>query len=100
MYSYFAVIKTNFNATPMSLSFTAENPTEALKQMCKACNCTTTNELAEYDLLEVVGKDKYRPVAAKIGSDIHKPTATPTPAVITGEKEYIPYTLATHEDIV
>lgn len=101
MLHYFAVIKIRPDASPMKATFIANDVTDALKEMCRVANCTTTNEIAEYDLLQVMSNNKYKEVASKIGNEIRKrPIETSAPVLEEEEKQYIPYTLATHEDKV
>lgn len=103
MTNYFAVIKLRrMPDYPMKLSFVAENLTDAMKEMKRSCHCTADSEISEYELYEVLDKDKYRPVASK-GAEIarnHNPTLPLLPAplpkvVATPPNAYRPYKLST-----
>lgn len=102
MQHYFAVIKLSPTSTPMKAAFIASDVNDALKEMCRVVRCTTTTEIAEYDLLEVLGDNKYREVASKIGNEFRQPKVMLPPPlgedIDDTETVYVPYMLETHED--
>lgn len=70
MNNYLAVVKVTKNATPMKIAFCAEDHKQALAELARATFVSTTMELHEYDLMEVV-RQGYIPVAAKISSETY-----------------------------
>lgn len=67
---YLAVVKKKRGDVPQKYTFAANDNRDALVKLAAACNVSTTMELDEYDLLEIVqGGGGYKPVAAKINSE-------------------------------
>jgi hypothetical protein len=114
MADYFAVIRLVRNDTPMRAEFSAQDVAGAMKELLRACGCTSSNELKEFELYEVLRSQAglvggYRPVASRI-APANVSTATgvlpaitaPTTAVLElekleqkmlSEKAYTPYSL-------
>lgn len=65
--NYFAIVRLIRNPDSMKLSFSAQDSSAAMKEMLRGCKCTSTNELKEFELFEVVTEGTkvvgYRPVA-------------------------------------
>lgn len=102
MNRYFAVIKMKSYSTPASTSFDAPDTGLALRKMMEVVGVSSTMEIDEYELLEVVGKD-YKRVACKgpTRSTPPRPATvvgrlipeTPEPLLTLEETEYTPFTV-------
>lgn len=104
MGQYLAIAKRTPDSSAVKIGFEAINTTTAIMEMVRALGCRSTAEIAEYDLLEVIGKDQYRACAAKMGKDKYPVTGvvlnkeekevTPKVAdVVLAETTYKPYTV-------
>ncbi len=75
--SYYALVKLSPQGTGMQLYFRARGTSEALNIMCQRAKVKGTEDIAEYELFEVVGTRKYRSVAMKPGPGRKKVEFTP-----------------------
>lgn len=102
---FLAVVKKTKGASPAKCTFAANSEREALAEMAKIFNVSTTMELDEYDLMEIMTGGVYKPVASKINNETFAyrshlrdnskiETVTPTTLPVTTEKKYTPYRLA------
>lgn len=115
---YYAVVKLHRNPSPASVTFEADDSDDAVKVMCKSLGCASTSEMLEFDLLQIVGPQHYRPIASRaakaaLGSPEERKAsyravldgaanvssqqllALPPPTLATSvfEREYKPYSL-------
>lgn len=98
MAKYFAVIKLSSKNLPQKMTFNAEGVSEAIKEMTKLAGVSSTINIAEFDLMEVLGNDTYRPAAIKNPREVKmRARVYPdvevliSPVVPTGETTYAPY---------
>lgn len=104
MPDYYAVFKQQGSALPSTLSYEATGVAEAINYMIKQARVASTQDFAEFEIMEVVGTRKYRPVAIKEapkGAKVSNKTAPATKVetapvqkelLPTEERDYIPYT--------
>lgn len=101
MTQYFAVFKTNGAAMASTLSYDAPGVNEAIQKMVSEARCESTAGLSEFEIYEVVGLRKYKPVASRLpsikksaprvmGEEKPKPVVEEEPAVV-GEVAYVAY---------
>lgn len=102
MPKYHAVFKKEGSATPLTVLLTAASVTDAIIEMCTAAGVSGTTSITEFEILEVLGSDKYARVAMK-PARVHKsaeqriaahqaPVTPPAPAGEITEQKYTPYT--------
>lgn len=99
MPNYLAVAKVSKSGTPQKYMYVAANPIDAVKEMVRACHCTSSLEIYEYDILEIIEGGKYIPVSAKINNDTIEfrskdPVVAEEVIIVTPEDCYDPYQLA------
>lgn len=98
MPDYVAYFKLNGSSQPHKALFAAENVPGSIRAMSKAANVSSTIEIAEFEILQIIGKDKYVSVACKNPSEkklgqrqlAKEPLLLPAPAT-TLEAEYEAY---------
>lgn len=89
MPKYHASVKRHGDSVPQRVMLDAEHIGKAIELMCAACSVKSTGDLAEFEILEVVGEDNYRIAARKIASQYKPPvTVTIPPVVVTKEESY------------
>ena len=92
--SYYAVVKRPSYAKPIQIWLEAYTISAAIDTMYFQCGAEKPEDVTEYELYEVVGKDRYRPVAGKpaSGSNLPVPLAAATvEEVVFTEKVYKSY---------
>lgn len=95
---YHAVVKKHEGSAPQRMVFTAKDVPSALTTMAKLWHVHSTSDLHEFEILEVLGNNKYRQVAMKPGSKtkphIKVPIVDDEPEPdVYEEAEYISYRL-------
>jgi hypothetical protein len=69
---YLAVVKKKRGDTPQKYTFAAKDHRDALVVLAHACLVSSTMELDEFDLMEIIqGGGGYKPVAAKINHETY-----------------------------
>lgn len=63
---YLATVKRPAYSKPVVLRFNAEDDRSAVERMYSLVAATKPSDIVEYDLMEELGGDRYRPVAAKV----------------------------------
>lgn len=63
---YYATFRKNGERIPSSMTFRADNPTEAISTMCTNLGVMGTMSLEEFEILEVLGNNKYASAAIKV----------------------------------
>ena len=63
---YHAAFRKNGERIPSSMTFRADNPTEAISTMCKNLGVMGTMSLEEFEILEVLGNNRYASAAIKV----------------------------------
>lgn len=110
--NYHAVFRREGEKIPSSVEFMADNPTDAINVMCDKIGVHSTNSVAEFQILEVLGPNRFAEAAIKVAKSrsvgeriarvsaarearpaISSTVETKTePAKPVSEKKYIPYT--------
>lgn len=99
MPNYLAVAKLSKNSVAQKYMYVAADPIDAVRELVRACHCTSSLEIYEYDILEILEGGRYIPVSAKINSDVinfrsQEPATVEEAVVIPKEDSYDPYQLA------
>lgn len=68
MPQYYAVFRTTGAACASTLSYDAAGVNDAIERMVKEARCESTAGLSEFEILEVIGLRKYKPVASRLPS--------------------------------
>lgn len=92
---YFATARKEGYPKPFSLHFNADNPMEAIKELCKAADAHDTSGLVEFEILEVLANNQYRIAASKSARKERIPieVAETDKVISTEENTYTPYSV-------
>lgn len=90
MKKYFGVIKRDNASSPYRLNLEAKSLGDALDDMFYYVGAERQDQVEEYELYEVIGNNKYVPVASKIRST-KTPSTALVPAKPTGVRYYTSY---------
>ncbi len=66
---YFAVVRKQGDIRPVSFNLAAMSLREALDDMCYYAGVEDLDSIEEYELLQIIGLNKYVPVSLKIKSN-------------------------------
>lgn len=86
---YMAIVRKAGHTKSLKLLFKAPSTGGAIDKMYSSVEAGKAEDIEEYELMEMVGKDTYMPVAYKGPSKVSK-EQTVLPSVI--RTTYIPYT--------
>lgn len=89
---FLGIVKATGNSSPTRYMYGDEDYMSAIQKMCKLVGVTSTADIYEYDLFEVV-TGGYRVVAQKIGTKVETRAALPPPPKDVGEGTYTPYSV-------
>lgn len=69
---YYCLFRRTGEKIPSTMTLEANDPSDAIAEMCNRLGVFSTTSIAEFEILEVLGDNKYAPAAQKF--------ATGTPA--------------------
>lgn len=64
--TYMAIVKLDKSMMPQRITYMAESVGQAIIQMVKLTKVKSTADIYEFEILEVVGRDKFKKVAMKL----------------------------------
>ena len=81
MTKFFATARLVGAVVPRQATVEAATTLGAIEKLCELLGVSTTTDIEEFELLEVLGGDKYRSAARKTKADVKRREQKPAPTI-------------------